>query len=159
MAAGRGRGGSAGNKFRMTLALPVGAVMNCADNSGAKNLYVSRSLVLVVLLKRELTNIPPYRSSLSPVPAPVLTVSLLPPLVVRTLSRLQLQGRAKELTNLRASICSNILIFNNSLDSHNFASTCSPPPLTNSFPSTTTSRFTVMPYPPSTSVSTSLPYT
>ncbi|GAA6036902.1 hypothetical protein JCM8097_006345 [Rhodosporidiobolus ruineniae] len=40
MAAGRGRGGSAGNKFRMTLALPVGAVMNCADNSGAKNLYV-----------------------------------------------------------------------------------------------------------------------
>lgn len=25
----------------MTLALPVGAVMNCADNSGAKNLYVS----------------------------------------------------------------------------------------------------------------------
>ncbi|GAA5941077.1 hypothetical protein JCM3775_001299 [Rhodotorula graminis] len=40
MGAGRGRGGSAGNKFRMTLALPVGAVMNCADNSGAKNLYV-----------------------------------------------------------------------------------------------------------------------
>ncbi|KAM0753879.1 60S ribosomal protein L23 [Meredithblackwellia eburnea MCA 4105] len=36
----RGRGGSAGNKFRMTLALPVGAVMNCADNSGAKNLYI-----------------------------------------------------------------------------------------------------------------------
>ncbi|KDE08453.1 60S ribosomal protein L23 [Microbotryum lychnidis-dioicae p1A1 Lamole] len=40
MGSGRGRGGSAGNKFRMTLALPVGAVMNCADNSGAKNLYV-----------------------------------------------------------------------------------------------------------------------
>ncbi|KAL7410532.1 ribosomal protein L14b/L23e [Mrakia frigida] len=31
---------AAGNKFRMTLGLPVGAVMNCADNSGAKNLYV-----------------------------------------------------------------------------------------------------------------------
>lgn len=30
----------AGNKFRLTLALPVGAVMNCADNSGAKNLFV-----------------------------------------------------------------------------------------------------------------------
>jgi len=45
MGAGRGRGGSAGNKFRMTLALPVGAVMNCADNSGAKNLYV-RPLLL-----------------------------------------------------------------------------------------------------------------
>ena len=29
-----------GTKFRMTLGLPVGAVMNCADNSGAKNLYV-----------------------------------------------------------------------------------------------------------------------
>lgn len=29
-----------GTKFRTTLALPVGAVMNCADNTGAKNLYV-----------------------------------------------------------------------------------------------------------------------
>ncbi|KNE54827.1 60S ribosomal protein L23 [Allomyces macrogynus ATCC 38327] len=29
-----------GTKFRMALGLPVGAVMNCADNSGAKNLYV-----------------------------------------------------------------------------------------------------------------------
>ncbi|KAJ3213345.1 hypothetical protein HDU67_002975 [Dinochytrium kinnereticum] len=29
-----------GSKFRMTLGLPVGAVMNCADNSGAKNLYI-----------------------------------------------------------------------------------------------------------------------
>eukprot|EP00567_Pseudictyota_dubia_P003976 CAMPEP_0197448968 /NCGR_PEP_ID=MMETSP1175-20131217/19746_1 /TAXON_ID=1003142 /ORGANISM="Triceratium dubium, Strain CCMP147" /LENGTH=140 /DNA_ID=CAMNT_0042980927 /DNA_START=40 /DNA_END=462 /DNA_ORIENTATION=+ len=36
----RGRGGAAGNKFRMTLGLPVGALMNCADNTGAKNLYV-----------------------------------------------------------------------------------------------------------------------
>jgi len=51
MGAGRGRGGSAGNKFRMTLALPVGAVMNCADNSGAKNLYV-RSLLLSVFESR-----------------------------------------------------------------------------------------------------------
>lgn len=32
--------GSAGNKFRVTLGLPVAAVMNCADNSGAKNLYI-----------------------------------------------------------------------------------------------------------------------
>ncbi|CAO1624900.1 unnamed protein product [Jaminaea pallidilutea] len=30
----------AGSKFRLSLALPVGAVMNCADNSGAKNLFV-----------------------------------------------------------------------------------------------------------------------
>merc|ERR1712179_180787 len=36
----RGRGGSAGGKFRISLALPVGAVVNCADNTGAKNLYV-----------------------------------------------------------------------------------------------------------------------
>ena len=35
-----GRGGSSGNKFRMSLGLPVGAVVNCADNTGAKNLYV-----------------------------------------------------------------------------------------------------------------------
>ncbi|KAL8161959.1 hypothetical protein V2J09_013448 [Rumex salicifolius] len=36
----RGRGGSAGNKFRMSLGLPVAAVVNCADNTGAKNLYI-----------------------------------------------------------------------------------------------------------------------
>ena len=36
----RGRGGASGNKYRMALGLPVGAVMNCADNTGAKNLYV-----------------------------------------------------------------------------------------------------------------------
>jgi large subunit ribosomal protein L23e len=32
--------GTAGNKFRLTLGLPVGAVINCADNSGAKSLYL-----------------------------------------------------------------------------------------------------------------------
>merc|ERR1711934_403066 len=36
----RGRGGASGNKFRMTCGLPVGAVVNCSDNSGAKNLYI-----------------------------------------------------------------------------------------------------------------------
>lgn len=35
-----GRGGASGNKFRTTLSLPVGAVINCADNTGAKNLYI-----------------------------------------------------------------------------------------------------------------------
>ena len=40
MASKRGRGGASGNKFKMSLALPVGAIMNCADNSGAKNLYI-----------------------------------------------------------------------------------------------------------------------
>ena len=34
-----GRGGSAGGKFRISLALPVGAVINCADNTG-KYLHV-----------------------------------------------------------------------------------------------------------------------
>merc|ERR1711988_461297 len=29
-----------GAKFRISLACPVGAVMNCADNTGGKNLYV-----------------------------------------------------------------------------------------------------------------------
>eukprot|EP00162_Nutomonas_longa_P016881 comp22955_c0_seq1/m.58112 comp22955_c0_seq1/g.58112 ORF comp22955_c0_seq1/g.58112 comp22955_c0_seq1/m.58112 type:complete len:144 (+) comp22955_c0_seq1:33-464(+) len=31
---------SIASKFKMALGLPVGAVMNCADNTGAKNLYV-----------------------------------------------------------------------------------------------------------------------
>ncbi|KAH1074400.1 hypothetical protein J1N35_026728 [Gossypium stocksii] len=34
------QGGSAGNKFRMSLGLPVAATVNCADNTGAKNLYI-----------------------------------------------------------------------------------------------------------------------
>lgn len=32
--------GPSGTKFRLTLGLPVGAVINCADNSGAKSLYL-----------------------------------------------------------------------------------------------------------------------
>merc|ERR1739845_143650 len=32
--------GVGGNKFRITLGLPVGAVINCADNTGAKSLYI-----------------------------------------------------------------------------------------------------------------------
>lgn len=36
----RGRGGAAGNKFRVSLSCPVACVMNCADNTGAKNLYI-----------------------------------------------------------------------------------------------------------------------
>lgn len=35
-----GKGGATGGKFRMSLGLPVGAVINCADNTGGKNLYV-----------------------------------------------------------------------------------------------------------------------
>ncbi len=36
----RGRCGSTGTKFRTTLGLPNGAVINCADNTGAKALFV-----------------------------------------------------------------------------------------------------------------------
>ncbi|KAB8304851.1 hypothetical protein EYC80_004187 [Monilinia laxa] len=32
--------GAPGGKLKMTLGLPVGAVMNCCDNSGARNLYI-----------------------------------------------------------------------------------------------------------------------
>lgn len=33
-------GGNAGNKFKISLGLPVGAILNCADNSGAKSLFI-----------------------------------------------------------------------------------------------------------------------
>eukprot|EP00475_Leptophrys_vorax_P006597 TRINITY_DN140_c0_g1_i1.p1 TRINITY_DN140_c0_g1~~TRINITY_DN140_c0_g1_i1.p1 ORF type:complete len:141 (-),score=35.53 TRINITY_DN140_c0_g1_i1:90-512(-) len=36
----KGRGGTAGSKLKTTCGLPVGAVINCADNTGAKNLFV-----------------------------------------------------------------------------------------------------------------------
>jgi len=35
-----GRAGTAGNKHRISLGLPTLSVVNCADNSGAKNLYI-----------------------------------------------------------------------------------------------------------------------
>ncbi|CAJ2663580.1 unnamed protein product [Trifolium pratense] len=50
----RGRGGSAGNKFRMSLVLPVAATVNCADNTGAKNLY----LISVKGIKGRLNRLP-----------------------------------------------------------------------------------------------------
>ena len=36
---GEGRGGRTGVKLKMALGLPVAALINCADNTGAKNLY------------------------------------------------------------------------------------------------------------------------
>ncbi|GMP77580.1 hypothetical protein CsSME_00033813 [Camellia sinensis var. sinensis] len=50
----RGRGGSAGNKFRMSLGLPVAATVNCADNTGAKNLYI----ISVKCIKGRLNRLP-----------------------------------------------------------------------------------------------------
>merc|ERR1712004_574575 len=54
MGAKGGRGGSMGNKFRTTLGLCVGSVMNCADNTGAKNLYI----ISVKGIKGRLNKIP-----------------------------------------------------------------------------------------------------
>eukprot|EP01097_Dermamoeba_algensis_P004290 TRINITY_DN2831_c0_g1_i1.p1 TRINITY_DN2831_c0_g1~~TRINITY_DN2831_c0_g1_i1.p1 ORF type:complete len:140 (+),score=33.82 TRINITY_DN2831_c0_g1_i1:57-476(+) len=34
------KAGTSGGKFRMALGLPVAATVNCADNTGAKNLYI-----------------------------------------------------------------------------------------------------------------------
>jgi large subunit ribosomal protein L23e len=36
----KGRAGRVGSKMRVSLGLPVAATINCADNSGAKNLYI-----------------------------------------------------------------------------------------------------------------------
>merc|ERR1719238_1733397 len=36
----RARGGRSGIKYRISCGLPVACVMNCADNTGAKNLFV-----------------------------------------------------------------------------------------------------------------------
>ena len=36
----KGRGGQCGGKFRITAGLPSNAVVNCADNTGAKNIYI-----------------------------------------------------------------------------------------------------------------------
>merc|ERR1712150_173953 len=40
MASKRGHAGMSGNKYRISLGLPNAALMNCADNTGAKNLYI-----------------------------------------------------------------------------------------------------------------------
>lgn len=50
----RGRGGASGSKFRVALGLPVAAVMNCADNTGAKNLYI----ISVTKIKGRLNRLP-----------------------------------------------------------------------------------------------------
>jgi large subunit ribosomal protein L23e len=50
----RGKSASVGNKFRTSLGLPVGAIINCADNSGAKNLYI----IAVTKIKGRLNRLP-----------------------------------------------------------------------------------------------------
>merc|ERR1740138_1126910 len=48
------KAGCSGNKFRMSLGCPVGAVLNCADNTGAKNMYI----VSVKRIKGRLNRLP-----------------------------------------------------------------------------------------------------
>merc|ERR1712092_39546 len=50
----RGRGGRNGVKVKISNCLPVAAVMNCADNTGAKNLYI----ISVVGYKGRLNRMP-----------------------------------------------------------------------------------------------------
>ncbi|KJE90699.1 60S ribosomal protein L23 [Capsaspora owczarzaki ATCC 30864] len=47
-------GGAGCGRFRIALGLPVGAVVNCADNTGAKNLY----FISVTMVKGRLNKLP-----------------------------------------------------------------------------------------------------
>ena len=53
MGKGYGRG-SGGAKYRMTLGLPVGATINCADNTGGKNIHI----ISVALIGGRLNRLP-----------------------------------------------------------------------------------------------------
>merc|ERR1712036_53633 len=48
----RGRGGRNGIKLKITNSLPVASVMNCADNTGAKNLYMIACTMIGAKLNR-----------------------------------------------------------------------------------------------------------
>merc|ERR1711870_228232 len=48
----RGRGGRNGIKLKITNSLPVASVMNCADNTGAKNLYMIACTMIGARLNR-----------------------------------------------------------------------------------------------------------
>merc|ERR1712124_172399 len=47
-------GGRSGIKYKISLGLPVACVMNCADNTGAKNLYV----IAVTMIGARLSRVP-----------------------------------------------------------------------------------------------------
>ncbi|KAI0090623.1 ribosomal protein L14b/L23e [Irpex rosettiformis] len=44
--------GATGQKYRMTMGLPTGAIMSCADNSGAKSLYMIEAYGIGARLNR-----------------------------------------------------------------------------------------------------------
>ena len=48
----RARGGRSGIKLKISSCLPVAAVLNCADNSGAKNLYIVSVTMIGARLNR-----------------------------------------------------------------------------------------------------------
>lgn len=50
----RGRGVTIASKLHISLGLPVGAIINCADNTGAKNLFI----VAVTRIKGRLNRFP-----------------------------------------------------------------------------------------------------
>merc|ERR1712050_827123 len=50
----RARGGRNGIKLKITNSLPVASVMNCADNTGAKNLY----MIAVTMIGARLNRLP-----------------------------------------------------------------------------------------------------
>merc|ERR1719222_404250 len=50
----RARGGRSGIKYKISCGLPVACVMNCADNTGAKNLYV----IAVTMIGARLSRVP-----------------------------------------------------------------------------------------------------
>lgn len=51
-----GRGGSSGAKFRISLGLPVGAVINCADNTGTSHLTLSSCPSVIVKFKIDVSS-------------------------------------------------------------------------------------------------------
>ena len=48
----RGRGGRSGIKLKISTCLPVAAVLNCCDNSGAKSLYIIAVTMIGARLNR-----------------------------------------------------------------------------------------------------------
>ena len=50
----RANGGRSGTKLRISAGLPTAAVLNCADNSGAKNLYI----IAVTMIGARLSRLP-----------------------------------------------------------------------------------------------------
>ena len=52
MSVKKGKSAMQGVKLKMALGLPVGALINCADNSGAKNLYIFAAKRIQAALNR-----------------------------------------------------------------------------------------------------------